>query len=146
MIKFEQILVNYSNKKAQLFGNNSSKLSSSLSITIKKIYVLPRITIMEQEQSMTEQILIKPYQVFANELSDSFYVPYVQKIMNYIYFDWNKGKCYLQSVFQNCYILQTEFHLIRLDSTYPDIVEDYTQFKLLPEYKIVWINLWKGRK
>ncbi|CAK67884.1 unnamed protein product (macronuclear) [Paramecium tetraurelia] len=89
MSRFGSII---SNNKAQLFGNDSSQVPSSLSITINKIDILPRTTIVEQEQLMIEQILIKPYQVFANEFSDAFYVPNGQKISEYQYFDWVKGE------------------------------------------------------
>ncbi|CAD8209458.1 unnamed protein product [Paramecium octaurelia] len=89
MSRFGSIIAN---NKAQLFGNDSSQVPSQLSITINKVDILPRTTVVEQEQLLIQQILIKPYQVFSNEFSDAFYVPNGQKISEYEYFDWIKGE------------------------------------------------------
>ncbi|CAD8127415.1 unnamed protein product [Paramecium sonneborni] len=80
------------NNKAQLFGNDSSQVPSQLSITINLKDVLPRTKVLEKEDLLIEQILIKPYKVFANEYSEAFYVPNGQKISEYQYFDWSKGE------------------------------------------------------
>ncbi|CAD8211806.1 unnamed protein product [Paramecium pentaurelia] len=89
MTRFGSIVAN---NKAELFGNDSSQVPSQLSITINLIDILPRFTVLEQENLLIQQILIKPYQVFTNEYSDAFYVPNGQQISQYQYFDWNKGE------------------------------------------------------
>ncbi|CAD8126371.1 unnamed protein product [Paramecium sonneborni] len=77
---------------AKLFGNNYAQIPSQLTISFDRTTGLEKVKIVNKENLLIEQIVIKPYVLFKDTYSDTLYVPNGQPLSKYEYFDWTQLK------------------------------------------------------
>ncbi|CAD8117342.1 unnamed protein product [Paramecium sonneborni] len=74
----------------QQFGSNFAQLPSQLSVQIDLENYLPKVKILENENTLIEEIKIGNYVLFQKSYSNSLYVPNGQALSKYQFFDQKK--------------------------------------------------------